>query len=83
MEAESHVYVVTEILYGGAVLDAILKMKDERYTEDEAKVVVKNTLEGIDYMHSKFVVHRDLKVGRCRLTLSNPRSQRLEQSASS
>jgi calcium/calmodulin-dependent protein kinase I len=30
---EKHVYVITEILYGGAVLDAILKMKDERYTE--------------------------------------------------
>ena len=35
---EKHVYVVTELLHGGAVLDAILKMKDERYTEAEAKV---------------------------------------------
>ena len=35
-------YVITEILYGGAVLDAILKMKDERYTEAEAKVVVRD-----------------------------------------
>ena len=32
VEEENHVYVITEILYGGAVLDAILKMKDERYT---------------------------------------------------
>ena len=60
--AEKHVYVATEILYGGAVLDAILKMKDERYTEAEAKVVVRRTLEGIDYMHQKLVVHRDLKL---------------------
>lgn len=59
---EKHVYVITEILYGGAVLDAILKMKDERYTEAEAKVVVRRTLEGIDYMHQKLVVHRDLKL---------------------
>ena len=41
VEEENHVYVITEILYGGAVLDAILKMKDERYTEAEAKVVVR------------------------------------------
>jgi serine/threonine protein kinase len=33
-----------------------------RYTEAEAKVVVRRTLEGIDYMHSKLVVHRDLKL---------------------
>ena len=59
---ENHVYVITEILYGGAVLDAILKMKDERYTEAEAKVVVQRTLMGIDYMHQKLVVHRDLKL---------------------
>lgn len=50
---ENHVYVITEILYGGAVLDAILKMKDERYTEAEARVVVQRTLQGIAYMHSK------------------------------
>ena len=55
-------YVITEILYGGAVLDAILKMKDERYTEAEAKVVVQRTLAGIEYMHANLVVHRDLKL---------------------
>ncbi|EEH60875.1 uncharacterized protein MICPUCDRAFT_50468 [Micromonas pusilla CCMP1545] len=59
---EKHVYVVTELLHGGAVLDAILKMKDERYTEAEAKVVVRRTLEGIQYMHENGVVHRDLKL---------------------
>ena len=62
VEEESHVYVITEILYGGAVLDAILKMKDERYTEAEAKVVVRRTLAGIEYMHANLVVHRDLKL---------------------
>ena len=62
VEEESHVYVITEILYGGAVLDAILKMKDERYTEAEAKVVVQRTLVGIEYMHTNLVVHRDLKL---------------------
>ena len=58
----SHVYVVTEVLSGGAVLDAILRMKDERYTEAEAKVVIQRTLRGIDYMHKNFVLHRDLKL---------------------
>ena len=62
VEEENHVYVITEILYGGAVLDAILKMKDERYTEAEAKVVVRRTLAGIEYMHANLVVHRDLKL---------------------
>ena len=56
------VYVVTEVLHGGAVLDAILRMKSERYTEAEAKVVVQRTVQGIDYMHKNFVLHRDLKL---------------------
>ena len=57
-----NVYVVTELLRGGAVLDAILRMKDERYTEAEAKLVIKRTLLGIDFMHKNFVLHRDLKL---------------------
>ena len=56
------VYVVTEVLHGGAVLDAILRMKSERYTEAEAKMVVQRTAQGIDYMHKNFVLHRDLKL---------------------
>ena len=56
------VYVVTELLQGGAVLDAILRMKDERYTEKEAKVVIQRTLLAVDYMHKSFVLHRDLKL---------------------
>ena len=59
---QNKVYVVTEELSGGAVLDAILRMKDERYTEAEAKVVVQRTLQGMDYMHQNFVLHRDLKL---------------------
>lgn len=58
----AHVYVITEVLSGGAVLEAILRMKDERYTEAEAKVVIQRTLLGIDYMHKNFVLHRDLKL---------------------
>lgn len=57
-----NVYVVTELLQGGAVLDAILGMKDERYTEAEAKLVIQRTLLGIDFMHKNFVLHRDLKL---------------------
>ena len=68
---ESHVYVVTEMLHGGAVLDAILRMKDERYTEAEAKVVVQRTLRGIDYLHKNLVVHRDLKLENLMLNLED------------
>jgi serine/threonine protein kinase len=28
---------------------------------------------GMTYLHSLGIVHSDLKAGRCRLTLSNPR----------
>ena len=56
-----NVYVVTELLRGGAVLDAILRMKDSVH-QAEAKLVIKRTLLGIDFMHKNFVLHRDLKL---------------------
>lgn len=32
------------------------------YTEKDASALIKTILEAVDYMHSKGVVHRDLKV---------------------
>jgi len=54
-----HVFLVTELMKGGELLDKILKQKF--YTEKEASSVLKTVTRVVDYLHKSGVVHRDLK----------------------
>jgi serine/threonine protein kinase len=46
---------------GGELLDRVLKKG--KYGELKAAQIMKQLLEGVAYLHSIGVVHRDLKVG--------------------
>lgn len=50
---------------GGELFDRIIEL--QRYTEREAIKVVKQSLLALDHLHSKGLVHRDLKVDRLAL----------------
>ncbi|CAD7702306.1 unnamed protein product [Ostreobium quekettii] len=56
------VYIVTELLQGGMLLDALLEREEHRYTEDDARIVFSQLLEGVGYLHDRDVAHRDLKL---------------------
>lgn len=58
-EEKDQFYMVTELYNGGELFDRILSK--ERYTEREARDLVKIFLETIKYIHEKGVVHRDIK----------------------
>ncbi|XP_066528117.1 ribosomal protein S6 kinase alpha-1 isoform X3 [Hoplias malabaricus] len=53
------VYLVTELMRGGELLDRILKQKF--FSEREASSVLHTITKTVEYLHSQGVVHRDLK----------------------
>ncbi|XP_007890255.1 ribosomal protein S6 kinase alpha-6 isoform X3 [Callorhinchus milii] len=54
-----YVYLVTELLKGGELLDRILRQK--YFSEREASAVLFTITKTVDYLHCQGVVHRDLK----------------------
>ena len=46
------VYLVTELLLGGELLDAVLERGS--YSESDARLCFAQLLSGIDYLHSRF-----------------------------
>ncbi|XP_017523542.1 ribosomal protein S6 kinase alpha-6 isoform X2 [Manis javanica] len=54
-----YVYVVTDLMKGGELLDRILKKKC--FSEREASDVLFIITKTVDYLHCQGVVHRDLK----------------------
>uniref|UniRef100_A0A8C9WK75 non-specific serine/threonine protein kinase n=1 Tax=Scleropages formosus TaxID=113540 RepID=A0A8C9WK75_SCLFO len=53
------VFLVTELMRGGELLDRILKQKF--FSEREASAVLYAITKTVEYLHSQGVVHRDLK----------------------
>ncbi|XP_063810787.1 ribosomal protein S6 kinase alpha-1 isoform X2 [Pseudophryne corroboree] len=53
------VYLVTELMRGGELLDRILRQKF--FSEREASAVLLTICKTVEYLHSQGVVHRDLK----------------------
>ncbi|XP_074179678.1 ribosomal protein S6 kinase alpha-6 isoform X1 [Rhinolophus sinicus] len=54
-----YVYLVTDLMKGGELLDRILKQKC--FTEREASDILFVITKTLDYLHCQGVVHRDLK----------------------
>ena len=52
-------YLVMDYLPGGDLRHHIAKCK--KFTENEAKFVIGCILVGLDYIHDKNIIHRDIK----------------------
>ena len=59
-ETRRHIMLVMELCAGGDLLNFVRKRK--KLDEPLAKVLFKQIIEGIGYIHSKKVLHRDIKL---------------------
>ncbi|KAJ8360225.1 hypothetical protein SKAU_G00167500 [Synaphobranchus kaupii] len=65
---ESKLWILIEFCGGGAV-DAVMLELERPLTEPQIRVVCKQTLEALTYLHEKKIIHRDLKAGNILFTL--------------
>ncbi|KAM8851867.1 STE20-like serine/threonine-protein kinase isoform 1-T1 [Synchiropus picturatus] len=65
---EGKLWILIEFCAGGAV-DAIMLELERPLTEPQIRVVCRQTLEALSYLHDSKVIHRDLKAGNILLSL--------------
>ncbi|KUF81338.1 Calcium-dependent protein kinase 34 [Phytophthora nicotianae] len=60
-EDDHHFYIIMEFSSGGTLLDRV-KTRNKEFPEDEAKDIIRNLASVIQYLHSRNICHRDLKL---------------------
>ncbi|KAM9846781.1 serine/threonine-protein kinase 10 isoform 2-T2 [Aulostomus maculatus] len=65
---DNNLWIMIEFCPGGAV-DATMLELDRGLTEPQIKVVCRQTLEALEYLHTMKIIHRDLKAGNILLML--------------
>ncbi|KAK3710547.1 hypothetical protein QZH41_009370, partial [Actinostola sp. cb2023] len=58
-ETAKYRYFVMEFMEGGNLFNDM--MDRHRYTEKEAACILRQVLEALQYLHSKRIIHRDIK----------------------
>uniref|UniRef100_A0A8C6NHW1 non-specific serine/threonine protein kinase n=1 Tax=Nothobranchius furzeri TaxID=105023 RepID=A0A8C6NHW1_NOTFU len=65
---QSKLWILIEFCAGGA-MDAVMLELERPLTEPQIRVVCKQTLQALVYLHENKIIHRDLKAGNILLTL--------------
>jgi calcium-dependent protein kinase len=61
-ENDREIYLVQELCHGGELFDRLDEQPDYHYTEAECARLIKQMLCAVRYLHSKGIIHRDLKL---------------------
>ncbi len=65
-ESIEYLFLVMELVEGGSLKDLIYEKyysKEPFFKDSECSTIIKNILEGLEYIHSKKIMHRDIKPG--------------------
>ena len=56
---KDRIVIITQLCKGGELLDEVIK--DDAFSQDDVKQILKAILGAINYCHKNGVVHRDIK----------------------
>lgn len=62
IEDSAFVHLAMELCLGGALLDAIIEDEDNKFTERQAAVLMRQIVAPVSHMHARGACHRDLKL---------------------
>ena len=68
-ETEDYIFIIMEYINGGNLFSFIKKRR--KLSEKTAKFLFKQIIEGIKHIHSKNIVHRDIKLENILIDLKN------------
>jgi calcium-dependent protein kinase len=74
-ESHAEIYLVQELCTGGELFDRLDEQPDYHYTEGECAKLVKQMLCAVRYLHSKGIIHRDLKLENFLFSSTSPDSE--------
>mmetsp|Transcript_11797 Transcript_11797/g.29899 ORF Transcript_11797/g.29899 Transcript_11797/m.29899 type:complete len:1104 (-) Transcript_11797:44-3355(-) len=74
-ESHSEIYLVQELCVGGELFDRLDEQPDYHYTEAECARLIKQMLCAVRYIHSKGIIHRDLKLENFLFSSNAPDSE--------
>lgn len=74
-EGELEIYLVQELCPGGDLFDRLDDQSDYHYSEVQCAKLVKQMLSTVRHLHSKKIVHRDLKLENFLFASKSPNSE--------
>ena len=78
LATHSHYYVVMEYCNGGGLSDCLKKYKklyNRPFTQEIVQYLMRQILEGLIYLHSRKIIHRDIKLDNILVTFSNDKDK--------
>ena len=61
-EDADHIFIVTAVMAGGDLLNYLIKQKSQPLSEEHVRKIVRQVAIGIEGLHKKNIIHRDIKL---------------------
>jgi len=74
-ESHHEIFLVQELCTGGELFDRLDEQPDYHYTETQCARLIKQMLCGVRYLHTKGIIHRDLKLENFLFANTGPGSE--------